>query len=494
MLAAVTAALKDRQRALRELDKLDCTDSLRTFMQRAWHCLEPGVEFTSGWAVDATCEHLEAVTKGQIRRLLINIPPGCTKSMTVNVMWPAWEWGPRGLSWNRFISAGYELGLPVRDLVRCRDLIRSEWFQERWPLEFKDDQDQKTYYENKRTGWRKASSVGSSLIGYRGDRIIIDDPHSVQKVESEVDRETALRWFAETVPTRLNKQDESAIVVIMQRVHERDISGFILAKELGYEHLCLPMEYEKDHPFRSTRFTDPRRLDGELLWPERFSREAVESNKKTFRAWGGSYAEAGQLQQRPAPRGGGMFQRKDFKFMDRPPESAACRVRAWDLAATEEGDGAYTVGLKMSVSEGTFYIEDVFRQRLSPLGVKQSMRQLAEQDGHGTIVDGPQDPGQAGKYQKADLAFNLAGFDCYFSPESGSKEDRARPFAAQVEAGNVVLVRGPWVDDFINEAIVFPNGEFKDQIDAASRAFGRLLISTPDPVALGPELLSIDED
>jgi len=488
------------------LERALCEDNLLDFMRFGWQALEPGVEFVTGPAIEAMARHLEAVTRGDIKRLLINVPPGFTKSMMVNVFWPAWEWA-RGLDHYRYISASYEKGLATRDLVRCRDLVQSEWFQAHWPIEFKDDENQKTKYENTRTGWRMASSVGSSLVGYRGDRIIIDDPHSPKTAESIAEREEALRWFSETVPTRLNKLRDSAIVVIMQRLHEQDIAGLII-RELGddYVHLCLPMEYEADNccysvvpndtvavRMRRTKDeADPlpkwvpdskdgklvfrqdwRTEDGDLLWPERFPGPEVEQLKAAFRSVGGSYAEAAQLQQRPVPRGGGMMQRDDFHIVDSAPECIAV-VRGWDLAASKKGD--FTVGVKLGLTADDQIVTlDRVRIRGTPGEVRKLMRTTAEQDGHEVVQSIPQDPGQAGKAQVAALAADLHGYDCRFSLESGQKEDRARPYAAQCEAGNVQLVRASWNDNYLAEMCLFPGALFDDQVDATSRAYHEIL-------------------
>lgn len=476
---------------LRDPDKARAELSLLDFTRQAWEVLEPGVGFQHGWAVEAVAEHLQAVTDGQIRRLLINIPPGCTKSMLTNTMWPAWEWGPRGKAHHRFISASYEQGLATRDMVRCRDLLRSEWYQTRWPLPFKEDQDQKTYYENTSTGWRFAASVRAALTGYRGDRIIVDDPHSVKGAESDAEREESLRWFAETLPTRLNKQNESAIVVIMQRLHQRDISGLIL-EELGgdWVHLCLPMEYEPDRHCATKvvmpsgePFSDPRKEAGELLWPERFSRTGVDELKAQLRAWGGSYAEAAQLQQRPAPREGGMFKVANFRFVDVPPPNVLGWVRGWDFAATSKKKNpraAWTAGVKMGIcADGTIVIADVKRTQAEPGDVKLFVSTIARADGPQCRQDIPQDPGQAGKAQVLDYAKDLQGLSLFSSPESGDKAQRAIPLSAQAMAGNVCLVRGAWNVAFLAEAELFPASTYKDQVDAASRAYAALLAMAP---------------
>ena len=508
-------------------------------MRNGWHALEPGTPFVPGWAVEATCDHLQAVTEGEIRRLLINVPPGCTKSMTTSVFWPAWEWGPRNRADYRYILAAHEQNLSIRDNVRSRDLMQDEWYRKHWGdnIKFKGDVNSKIYYENMSAGWRYASSVSSGLTGYRGDRIILDDPHSVKKADSDAYREDVLRWFSETLPTRLNKPAESAIVVIMQRVHERDVSGLILAEELGYEHLMLPMTFESERRSYSlvkpsyiknpklvkvawnedekawrpwvdgmvdaegepvkTRMkyaSDARKKDGDLLWPERFPQHSVDELQKAMRSWGGSYAEAGQLQQRPSPRGGGMFAKDDWQYVDRVPEGAVRRVRGWDLAATEAKErksAAYTSSTRMSMCDGKIYIEEVERRQAGPSAVEKMIRSSAARDGYSVMQDFPQDPGQAGKTQKVAIGKLLHGYSFTFSPESGSKENRALPLAAQVEIHNVYLVRGAWNGPFINEASLFPNGAFKDQIDGATRAYGCLLSKRRRLVGAAPVVVQL---
>lgn len=483
---------------LAALGAAEAEKSLLKFIQMMWSVLEPSRAFVSGWAIEAICAHLEAVTRGEIRKLLMNVPPGFMKSMATQVFWPAWEWGPAGKPSTRYVGASYSEQLTVRDNRRCRQLITSELYQSFWGSRFvlTDDQNAKVRYDNDKTGFKIATSVGGMGTGERGDRFIVDDPHNVKESESEVKREETLRWFTEVVPTRINDAGKSAIIVIMQRVHERDVSGLILAKELGYTHLCIPMEYERDHPYQSKTtvflrgapYADPRKEDGELAWPDRFSRDYLETDlKPAMRAWGGTYAEAGQLQQRPSPRGGGMFKEDDWGFVDAVPANIVMRVRGWDLAATEDNpSAARTAGVRMSMDgERRIYIEHVVAGQWSDKGVEDKMRQCAETDPPGTIIDFPQDPGQAGKAQRAYLARQLQGYLVHSSPETGEKSDRARPLAAQQESRNVFLVRGSWNEGFIREASMFPTGHWKDQVDAASRAYARLLTKRETSVGQG---------
>lgn len=515
------AALSRPRDTLAALDKIEAEGSLLSFVKQGWHALEPGAVFQHGWAIEAVAAHLEAVSNGVIKRLLINIPPGCTKSMLVNVFWPAWEWGPRRMPHLRYISASYEQGLATRDMVRCRDLLTSEWYKKRWPIEFKEDQDQKTLYANTFTGWRFASSVGGKLVGYRGDRINIDDPHDIESAESDKERHRARRWLTTTIPTRLNKQKESAIVLIMQRLHVQDLSGLIIADQGDdWVHLCLPMEFEEktrcwtrvprpgENPTLMRRVLprgetiphyvpdpngvpmwcwDPRTAEGELLWEERFDREAVDALKRSFRSGdGGSYAEAGQLQQRPVHRAGGMFKREAFRPIETLPTGIKW-VRGWDLAASTSSTSPYTAGVKLGMKNGALYIGDVVRFRDESEQVEEKIKAIAQQDGRACPLSIPQDPGQAGKAQRNSYAKMLHGHEAHFSPESGDKEGRARPIASQVAAGNVYVPAGaPWLPEFLAEAGLFPGSDYKDQIDALSRAYAWHLANRGDDIAMVP--------
>lgn len=452
------------------IEREACRRSLSTFIRRAWAVLEPGQPYVHGWHIDAMAEHLEAVTAGQITRLLINIPPGTMKSLMTGVLWPAWEWGPRGLAHQRFIGASHEATLATRDNLRMRRLVQSEWFQTLWPLAFTGDQNEKTYFENERTGWRQSCAV-KSMTGRRGDRVAWDDPHSVEDAHSKAALAEAERVFSETLPTRLNNPDRSAIVITMQRLHESDISGLILARELGYDHLCLPMEWEAPRKATSIGFVDPRTEVGELLFPARFPRAVVDRDKKVM----GPYAVAGQFQQRPAPPAGEEFQPDLIGTVEAIPAGRVDWCRGWDLGATE-GAGDYTAGVKVGrLADGRIIIADVQRAQLGTHRRDALIKATAQGDGRALKQSIPQDPGQAGKTQVAGFAALLTGHTLHFSTESGDKVIRARPLASQVNAGNVVMLRAAWNREFREELRGFPNGLHDDQVDAASRGFAALL-------------------
>lgn len=489
----VQAALADPCRALAELDKLDAEDSLKAYVDLTWPELEPGTNLVNGWAVDAIVDALEAVGEGEVRQLLVNVPPGFMKSMLTSVFFPTWLWGPKNRPHLRIISTSYAQSLAVRDNRRARDLILSETYQRHWGDRFKlaGDQNEKIRYENSAKGFRQAASTGSALIGHRGDIIIVDDPHSPQSAESDVEREEALMWFGETLPTRFNDVKKGVMIVIMQRLHERDVSGFILANELGFEHLRIPMEFDPKLVVdgSSLAFRDPRTERGELAWPERFPREEVEALKKTFRAAGGEYAVSGQLQQDPVPREGGMFQRSDFHVTDEEPPERLRLCRGWDLAATKDGHGARTAGVKLGLArDGTLWILDAVFGRWGPAEARANMDAAMDLDGMRVCQSIPKDPGQAGKAQVHDMASKWVGRNLHFSPESGAKADRARPLSVAAENGLVRVVRASWNEVLIDEFCSFPAGATADMVDAGSRALA-WLVANPEPEVGGaPEV------
>lgn len=435
--------------------------------------MEPGQPYIHGWHVDAICEHLEAIHADVINRLLINIPPGTMKSTLTSVFFPAWEWGPKKKAGTRIIGASHEQGLAIRDTLKMRRLVTSEWFQRLWPMPLTSDQNEKKYYENSSTGFRQACAVGS-MTGRRGDRVIWDDPHSVEAALSVPARETALRVFSETLPTRLNNPDRSAIIIVMQRLHENDVSGLILESDIGYTHLCLPMEFELDRRcVTSIGFSDPRTQDGELLFPGRFSREVVERDKKVM----GSMAVAGQFQQRPAPRSGGFFDWAKLEIVRAVPKMQKI-VRYWDKAGTD-GGGCYTAGVKMGKGDdGIFYVLDVVRDQWAAPQREKAIKQTAETDPSNTEIWIEQEPGSGGKESADATIKNLAGHIIKSERPTGDKAVRAEPYSVQVEAGNVKLLSADWNKAFIDEHKSFPAGKYKDQIDASSGAFNKLNHST----------------
>lgn len=312
----------DRTGTLRAIEKRKCEISLAAFVRAAWHIIEPGQSYVHGWHIDFICAHLEAITNGQLNddgtfynRLLVNVPPGTMKSLLIGVFWPAWEWGPCNKPHMRYVCASHSLDLAIRDSLRMRRLVTSEWYQGLWGdrVKITGDQNAKAKFETTATGFRQACAF-TGITGYRGDRVIVDDPHSVDDANSDAKRETVTTLFKEAVTSRLNNPDESAIVVVMQRLNEGDVSGVILDNDMGYDHIMLPMRFDP-HRACVTRlgYADPRDVDGELLFPDRFPLHVVERDEAAM----GPYATAGQYAQSPEPRGGGIIKDLWWKLWDR---------------------------------------------------------------------------------------------------------------------------------------------------------------------------------
>jgi predicted phage terminase large subunit-like protein len=288
---------------------------LYAFVKYFWPVLEPGTEFVDGWPLEAVCEHLEAVTFGELRLVLINVFPGAMKSLLVDVFWPAWEWGPMEMPHLRYVAFSYSSSLTERDNGKFRDILISADYKAMYGDHVILRKTGETKITNSKHGSKLATSVGGVGTGERGDRIILDDPHNVKESESDVVREETIRWFRESMSSRMNDIQKSAVVIIMQRVHESDVSGTILTLELPYTHLCIPMRYvwqadENGEPYATDigwvdpRWTeDPEESDGVLAWPARFPEVDVDQLETTL----GDYATAGQLQQTPKPRGGGII-------------------------------------------------------------------------------------------------------------------------------------------------------------------------------------------
>ena len=244
--------------------------------------LEPATPFLQGLHVEAICQHLQAVTEGRIGNLIINVPPGHAKSLLTAVFWPAWVWiaNPQ----TRWLFASYSAQLSVRDSLKCRRLIESDWYQQRWGHRYQltSDQNQKHRFENDHTGYRIATSVGGSATGERADVVVVDDPHSVDQAESDAERRTAVEWFNGTMSTRLNDFTRGHKVVIQQRLHEADLTGDLLVKG-DFELLCLPAEFEPERRCTtSIGWTDPRVQCGELLWPDKVTAAHLERSEGLF--------------------------------------------------------------------------------------------------------------------------------------------------------------------------------------------------------------------
>jgi predicted phage terminase large subunit-like protein len=467
--------------------------NLHEFVKQAWPVLEPSTPFVNGIHVEAICAHLQAVTEGRVANLIINVPPGHAKSLLAAVFWPAWVWidAPQ----TRWLFASYAASLSVRDSLKCRRLIESEWYQQNWGHRYQltGDQNQKHRFENDRTGYRIATSVGGSATGERADVVVVDDPHSVDQAESDAERRTAVEWFNGTMSTRLNDFGTGHKIVIQQRLHEADLTGDLLGKG-GFEWLGLPAEFEPERRCTtSIGWTDPRQVAGELLWPDKVTAAHLEGLKVSL----GSYRYAGQYQQRPAPAAGGIFQRGWWRFWGpahrdlppvalRLPDGGVLNIRvvpvpaqfdtmiqSWDMAFKDKDNSDYVVGQVWGVKGADCFLMDQFRGHLDMPATKEAVRMLSEawpKAGAKLVEDKANGPAVI-----QELRHHVDGL-IEVQPDGG-KIARAHAVSPIVESGNVYLPHpsiAPWVEALIEETAVFPHGRHDDQVDALTQALNRL--------------------
>lgn len=465
--------------------------SLYEFVRQAWPVIEPGVPFIDGWHLRIICEHLEAISAGDIRKLLINIPPRHAKSTIVSVCWPCWEWIAR--PYEKYLCASYSGILSTRDNVKSRRLLTSPWYQQNWGDRFAltSDQNQKTRFENNQTGYRVATSVGGTATGEGGSRLLLDDPHGAQSAQSDAMRETDLEWFDMVWSTRLNNPKKDAMVTIMQRLHESDVSGRIL--ELGgWEHVCLPAEW--DGKKRCTVIFpggyDPREKKEDLLWPERFGAKELTSLKQQL----GEYGTSGQLQQDPVPTGGGILKTEHLRMWpcDRPLPVLEYVLQSYDCAFTEKTTGDPTA----NSTYGVFTYEgrrqamllDAWDEHLS----YPDLRTKAIDEWHSLYgADANAKPARKGRKPDRVLVeakasgqsllqdLRLAKVPAIgYNPGNADKISRAHQSAPTLELGIIWIPESrknpgqfvSWAQPFIKQLTKFPVAEHDDYVDTFTQA------------------------
>jgi predicted phage terminase large subunit-like protein len=336
--ADAAAELQERKKA---------KQSLYEFLRQGWSTIEGTRLFRDGWALGAVCEHLQAVVEGEIQDFLLNIPPRMTKSTAGSVCLTPWAW----LEYPnlQFLYLSYSDKLAGRDHVKSRRLIESPWYQTRWADKYNlaHDQNTKVRYDNDKGGYRATTSLTGTVTGDGGDIVVIDDPNSASDV-SDAGLDSVESFWTDTMPTRLNDAKTGRRIIIQQRLHERDLTGIITAaKDHGFVHLILPMEFEANRrsvtvvlpSTNGKKWADPRKKDGELLWPERVGEKELKKLKRELKT---EYNISGQLQQRPAPGEGGMIKRKWFRIhqSENTPKIKYI-VQSWDTALSEKKEAAF---------------------------------------------------------------------------------------------------------------------------------------------------------
>lgn len=468
--------------------------SLYAFLQEAWPVLEPATPFAPNWHIQLICEHLEQVAAGQTRRLIINVPPRSLKSLTVSVCWPAWCWIARPAL--RWMFASYSASLATHHSLLRRTLLASDWYRARWgdTVQLRRDQNRKTEFANTAAGLMFATSVGGSAMGKGGEVLVLDDPMNPQEAWSDRERETANRWVRQSFLTRLNDPKTGAIVLVMQRLHEEDTTGLLLATG-AWTHLCLPAAADAPecHVFPVSGHCVERQ-PGDLLFPAREGPAELARRRVEL----GAYAYAGQYQQQPAPVAGGIFARAWWRFWyprDAPPpppvtvtdgegRRVACPQRplpaaldetllSWDMAFKGGERHDYVVGQCWGRAGAEKFLLDQVRERADfPATLKLVLALAARHPDAGAIL--VEDAANGAAVLQV-LRRDVAGL-IPVTPEGG-KAARAHAVAAGIEAGNVYLPHPaacPWTDAFIDRAAAFPAAAHDDEVDAMTQALLRL--------------------
>lgn len=469
-----------------EIERALCERYLRHFVKAAWEHVD-AQPLIWGKHMDIVCDALQSTVTGEgPQNLLINVPPGCSKSLLTSVFMPAWMW-IRQPKWSSLNASGNEK-VSTRDSMKCRDLIKSEWykktFQPKWKLS--EDQDTKTQFRNTLGGTRIALTVGGDVTGLRANHLGIDDPLDAKDAPSKLKRDSANYWYDTAFANRVNDPKASTRIIIAQRLHEEDLPGHVIAQG-SFHHICLPMEFEPNHPFRSP--LDWRQVEGELLMEQRFSREVLAYELQRL----GSSGFSGQMQQRPMPAGGGMFQDKWWRFYRKSDKELEVGVRPHGCsqhvaivlpdtfdeiitsldAAFKEGDDTDFVVLTTWGRKGANkFLLAMYRARVGFVGTCDALRAAAVQR-YGKTLRPPRKHLVEEKANGAaiieTLKDKISGIIAV-NPEGG-KESRASAISPQVEAGNVYLPDGAsWLDTLVGEHSGFPKGAHDDIVDSLSQA------------------------
>jgi predicted phage terminase large subunit-like protein len=454
---------------------------LADFARQAWPIVEPRREMLWNWHLDLICEHLERVTLGECQSLAINIPPRYMKSLLVTVMWPCWEWARRPEL--RYLFASYSQGLSTDHSVSRRDILESEWYQtgmhEHWghaDYALADDQNLKTQYANTGRGRMVATSMSGTATGQGGDRVVIDDPVNPKQANSATLREEANRLWDQTFSSRLDDKAKGAFVIVMQRLHQSDLTGHVL-NEGGWTHLCVPgiAEHDEDVVFPSGRVV--HREAGDLLWPERESAPQMAIVRRRL----GSYGFAGQYQQRPTPSKGGIIKREDIRYWTRElrpdddparvvllPENLTGHRQSWDFGLWGNTRDDYSVGLTGARLGANAYVLDCIRRRMDLATCIAAVREMTARNPKAVrkVIENAANGPEVVKQLKASIPGLIA------KPAKGDKEARLMGVQPVFESGNVFFPHpreAGWVADCLEELFGFPFAEHDDFVDALSQ-------------------------
>ena len=457
------------------LEKKLCEMSFYEFFKAAWIVVEPAVPLSTNWHHKYICDMLQQeceriiAQKPKTKDIIINVPFRSTKSLIVTVMFPVWAWikSPK----LRFITSSYSATLSIELATKSRDIIFSDWFKVRWGDVFhiKKDQNLKERYENNFVGMRRATSVGGTVTGQGGDFLIVDDPLSPQMANSATERENANEWYRTTFYSRLNQADIGVRIIIMQRVHEDDLSGFLLDRETRtkYRHICIPATNE-DGNIKPASLEKFYNKETGLFWEDRFSRKILDDYKSAL----GTYGYAGQLQQTPTPLDSGMIHKDWFKID---------RYRVEDTVVNFVIDPAYTANEKNDPSallaytykDNKWQIVDCVNVYKEFPDLVKFIQQWVKKNGYTNRSRIYVEPKASGKSIVQTLVRETGLNVKEDKPPTKDKVARVSDVSASLESGRVSLLNGDWNSKFLDQLVKFPAAKHDDMVDCLVMAVNK---------------------
>lgn len=448
----------NRQDLLRALLRQD----LSSFIQKCVGTVDPGCHYIHNWHVDAIAHQLERIESGEIRRLIITMPPRSLKFIAASVAFPVWLLG-RDPSL-KIVAASYAEGLSDKLATDCLKVIEAQWYQDAFPkVRIARNRSARSDFETTRGGGRFSTSVGGTLTGRGGDIIILDDPHKPEDTASEKKRNSVLDWFKSTLLSRLNDPGAGPIILIQQRVHEGDLAGYLL-EQGGWEHLDLPAIAEEPVRIDLGKRGELVRLEGHLLHPERLSQKLLDHRRIEL----GSYVFAAQYQQRPAPLGGGIVKWDWFHTYGVAPARVAGDriIQSWDTASKADEANDYSVCTTWLVRGDTAWLLDVDRAKLEFPDLRKKIVALAGQRGAKLVLIEEAGSGiQLLQDLRTGHAFKVKGI----IPKD-DKGTRLLNVSHMIEGGSIsVPSDASWLAAFQREITLFPNGKYDDQVDSLSQ-------------------------
>ncbi len=462
--------MTNRARLLRALLRQD----LQAFNEKVFATLEPGTIFIPNWHLAHLAWQLGRVERGEIRRLIITVPPRSSKSLTVSVAWPLYVLGHDPT--RRIICVSYTEDLARKFSVDRRTVAQSAWYRELFPsMQLSGPRPRDLELRTTQFGSCFAAGVGGAILGRGADIIVVDDPLKALDALSRAERRRVAEFYDNTLLTRLNDKRRGAIVIVMQRLHEDDLVGHVLSRD-DWEVVSLPAIATEDAAYRLSDAPGDihSRRRGDILDPEREPLHVLEQIRRAQ----GSLTFQAQYQQAPIPPGGHVIRREWLRFYDQAPEQFERVVVSWDTASTLGESSDWSVGTVWGSIGLDFYLLDVWRDKVEVPDLRRAIVGLGRDwEAHATIVEDT----ELGRAIVQDLRrtgtarplLNRSIFD---------KEARLLAQAARFEAGQVHLPsEAAWLAEYIHELLAFPNGRHDDQVDATSQALHWLTARTPVP-------------